>query len=279
MASSVKVVVLAENTAGGRGMLGEHGLALWIEAEGRKLLFDTGQGLVLASNAAKLGLDLSGLEAVLLSHGHYDHTGGLAAVLDAAPRAKVLAHPGVLEPKYARNRDGSSRPVGPGSMTPELLRRSGRFEPVCGPIEVAEGICLTGPIGRRTDFEDTGGAFFLDEACTRPDPLLDDQGVYIQGLEGTSVLLGCAHAGLINTLLHVRRLTDGRAIHTIAGGMHLLHANANRMQRTLEALSWLDPVRILPCHCTGTGAVWTLWERFGRRVGSCPVGTVLEIPR
>ena len=111
MTNPIRITVVVENTAQGAGLLGEHGLAYWIEWEGQCVLLDTGQGTVLASNAFKLDVPLHKADAVVLSHGHYDHSGGLADVL-RVNHPYVLAHPAALQPKFARNRDGTSRQIG-----------------------------------------------------------------------------------------------------------------------------------------------------------------------
>ncbi len=276
MSCSVKITVLVENTVAGRGVLGEHGFCCCVEIGQRRLLWDTGQGQVLEGNARNMGLDLARTEAVLLSHGHYDHTGGLGSALAAAPEARVLGHPAVLGCRYARKADGSSRPVGLASVTPAQLRRSGRFAPVCEPHDLGDGLCLTGEIPRSEQFEDVGGPFFLDEACTRPDPIPDDQAMFFQTEQGSVVLLGCAHAGLINTLKYVQKLTRDDRIHTVMGGMHLCNAGKQRLDSTINALDQIAPDWVMPCHCTGFVATKEFVRKFPAKVLPAPVGTHLE---
>jgi 7,8-dihydropterin-6-yl-methyl-4-(beta-D-ribofuranosyl)aminobenzene 5'-phosphate synthase len=276
--SHAKITVLVDDTAGGRGLLAEHGLAFWLALPSGNVLFDTGQGMVLRHNAERLGMDLASTDAVALSHGHYDHTGGLAGVLDAAPDAAVHACPDSLDPKYARNADGSGRDVGMARNLAGRLNECETLHRVTGPTEILPGLWLTGPIPRTTDFEDTGGEFFTDADCTRPDALTDDQAAFFDGADGTVVVLGCAHAGVINTLRYVRELTGRRAIHTVLGGMHLLHAGPGRLGPTIDALQALDIARMLPCHCTGFGATAQLAAAFPHAISPCRVGTVVETP-
>ncbi len=274
---AARITVLVENTAGGRGLLGEHGLAFWIEHGSRNILFDTGQGLVLSHNARKLGIDLQRTHAVVLSHGHYDHTGGLVDVLRSAWRTKVYAHPAAFSAKFARNADGTSRDVGMPLLDEKRVTEQAELVRVTEPQPVCGGVRLTGPVPRTTDFENTGGAFFKDKACTEPDGLVDDQAAFIETSAGTVVILGCAHAGVINTLRHVQALTDNRPIHTVIGGMHLLHAGPERMDRTVAALRQLNVQRLAPCHCTGLAGVVRLWSEFPDRCAACHAGTVLEL--
>ncbi len=275
---SGRIIVLVENTAGGRGLLAEHGLSFWIELGGKRILFDTGQGKVLTGNARRLGVRPEQVDAIALSHGHYDHTGGLGDALRLARRVTVYMNPAAFEAKYARNSNGSARDVGMPNLDQQMVRDMAELILVEGPTEVADGCCLTGRIPRNNDFEDTGGAFFKDQTCTEPDQILDDQAAFIETPAGTVVILGCAHAGVINTLMHIQSLTNGRPIHTVIGGMHLLNASAERMDKTVAELRRLDVKRLLPCHCTGFAAMARLWNEFPGRCATCPVGTAVEAP-
>ncbi|MGC9455189.1 MAG: MBL fold metallo-hydrolase [Phycisphaerae bacterium] len=276
--TDIKVTVLVENTAGGRGLLGEHGLSFWIELGDKRVLFDTGQGHVLLNNARRLGIRLDQVDAIALSHGHYDHTGGLSDALRNARATTVYTHPAAFEPKYSRNADGTTRDVGIPDMDEEMIRDMAELVMVEKPTELCPGLWLTGPIPRVNDYEDTGGAFFSDRSCTQPDELVDDQAVFFETAAGTVVILGCAHAGVVNTLCHVRALTNDRPIHTVMGGMHLLNARPERMDKTVAELRRLDVKRLLPCHCTGMAAIARLWKEFPGRCKACPVGTVLGFP-
>ena len=274
---AIRVTVLVENTPGGPGLPGEHGLAFWVEAGPKRVLFDTGQGKALSGNAHKLGVSLERTDAVVLSHGHHDHTGGLAQVLQAAPQAKVFAHPRAFQKKYGRNDDGTGRDI--GIRRPDEDKARGRAEDLIWtnqPTEICHGLFVTGEIPRATDLEDTGGKFFVDEQCLRPDPLIDDQAMFFDSAAGTVVLLGCAHAGVINTLRYVRELTGGKPVYAVMGGMHLVNATPERIDRTAEALRQLNVARLGLAHCTGIGAAARLCSAFPGRCFACSAGTVVE---
>ena len=261
MDSVIHLRVLSANHVTRPGLLAEHGLAVWIDTGAHRILWDTGQGLCLKHNAKRMGIDLAALDGVILSHGHYDHTGGLPLT-----QAPVYCHPAALEPRYSRKPDGSVRPVG---IPQPLQLRAVTLE--TGPSQPFPGLHLTGEIPRGTDYEDTGGRFFLDVTATQPDHLPDDQALYVDTPKGLVVLLGCAHAGVINTLEFIVRQT-GRPIRAVLGGMHLVKASPERIERTIEALRVLDPALLLPGHCTGTKAEQALRQAFGNSVISFEVG-------
>jgi 7,8-dihydropterin-6-yl-methyl-4-(beta-D-ribofuranosyl)aminobenzene 5'-phosphate synthase len=274
--NSIKITVLVENTAGKLGVLAEHGLSYLIETGGEKILLDAGQGFVLKHNLERLNLDLSEVKTVALSHGHYDHSGGLAAALAMMDNPTVYAHPAAIDPKFARNADGSSRFIGISDTNKDALLRA-EWIHTAEPTDLPGGLRLTGSVPRITDFEDVGGPFFRDPACTVPDPIEDDQSAFLETKNGTVVILGCAHAGIINTLKQIRSLTGNRPIHTVIGGMHLHSASAVRMDQTVNGLRRLDIQSLFPCHCTGFDAAARLWNEFPKKVHASPVGTVLSM--
>jgi 7,8-dihydropterin-6-yl-methyl-4-(beta-D-ribofuranosyl)aminobenzene 5'-phosphate synthase len=277
MTEKIRITVLVENTVTGQGLLAEHGLAFWIEAGSRCILFDTGQGGVLVHNAYRMKFALSRIDTIVLSHGHYDHTGGLADALRGNQPTAIYAHPDALTPKFARNRDGTSRAIGiPDASRQALEQHRGRLVLIEKPTPVANGLTATGPVPRVTDFEDTGGPFFLDAQCENPDPLADDQALFFESTRGTVVLLGCAHAGVINTLRYVRQLTGGRTIHAVLGGMHLVGASPERLERTIDELQRLKIERLGPAHCTGRAATVALWTALPDQCVPCQVATTFE---
>ncbi len=267
MVKELQITTIVEDTAGGLGLLAEHGLALWIEADGRNLLFDTGQGMVLDHNAEALGIDLEKADSVILSHGHYDHTGGIVEASGRFHNATLYVHPEAFKAKYARRDDGTGQFASAQiASVDDAGSRFAKTVLTAGWTELADDIWVTGEIPRRTDFEDTGGPFYLDEACTVEDRLVDDQALYIESSQGVVVILGCAHAGLVNTLEYVAERTGCSRIHAVLGGTHLLRASQERLQKSIEALRRYDVQLIGPAHCTGmraAAAIMNTWpERF-----------------
>ena len=144
------------------------------------------------------------------------------------------------------------------------------------PTQIADCLFVTGEIPRVTEFEDTGGPFSLDERCVKSDPLLDDQALFFESSRGIVVLLGCAHAGVINTLLYIQQLTHGKPIHAVMGGIHLLSASRKRMDNTIEYLVRINPDLLGSAHCTGSAATALLWEGFSQKCFLCHAGTSIE---
>ncbi len=275
--AEVRVTILVENTARGRGILAEHGLAFWIEFAGRKILFDTGQSGIIFDNAKQLGIPLEQTQAIVLSHGHYDHTGGLARLLDIASDVDVYTHPAAFAKKFASNSAGDVRTVGMVNVDEQTVRdKCEKLVWTTSPTEICPGLFVTGEIPRITDYENTGGLFFLDESCQKPDPIIDDQAMFFDSREGTVVLLGCAHSGVINTLKYIRKLTNGRPIHAVIGGMHLVNATKLRIDRTIEALRELNIAKLTPVHCTGQSAICQLWHAMPEQYVTGNVGTTME---
>ena len=273
----LRISVLTENTVRAKGLLAEHGLAFWIEMGKRKILFDAGQGMALYNNASSLGINLEKTNAVILSHGHYDHTGGLPEVLEQANGVSVYAHPAVLDAKFSRHSNGGIHNIAMPRLIQEALRQKANLILSDKPKEIFPGFHLTGAIPRLTDFEDTGGDFYMDRECQIPDPVLDDQAAFIETSSGLMVILGCAHSGVINTLNYIRKLAGNASIHTVIGGMHLVNASENRIAQTIKELKKLKPKNLMPAHCTGFAASARLSAEFAGIFRNGYVASTIEM--
>jgi 7,8-dihydropterin-6-yl-methyl-4-(beta-D-ribofuranosyl)aminobenzene 5'-phosphate synthase len=266
--SSVRLTILVDNEAP-PGLLSEHGFSVLVETPRQRILFDTGQGPALVENTQRLGLSLENLDTLILSHGHYDHTGGIPFVLEHSPRVRLYAHPSVVLARCSRRNDAArslSMPESSRTAVERLPGDSRRW--VTEPLELTCWAGLSGPIPRLVEYEDTGGPFTLDSEGTVPDPIEDDLALWLRTSNGLVVIVGCCHAGLVNTLLHVQKTTGESRTAAVLGGLHLLAASGVRLERSIAALRELNVSLVVPCHCTGPLAHARLQEALGARV--CP---------
>ena len=280
MGDKICITVLIENSVQLRGLTAEHGLAWHIQFGLKPVLFDAGQTTLLLENAGQLGLPLDNLDAIVLSHGHYDHTGGLAAACAQSPRTRLFLHPAARETKFSVQADGKPRFIGmPETSRAVLAASAARIVETRTCTEVVPGLFVTGEIPRHTAYEDVGGRFFLDEACVHADPVRDDQAVFFDTSQGLVVLLGCAHAGVVNTLDYIQSLVPRRPFRAVLGGMHLLNASPERLNSTVKTLCRLNIPLLVPAHCTGGVAVARLWENFPGHCALPGVGSQFEFDR
>jgi 7,8-dihydropterin-6-yl-methyl-4-(beta-D-ribofuranosyl)aminobenzene 5'-phosphate synthase len=278
MVRRLRLTAVVDNCAHRKGFFAEHGLAFFVEADDCRILFDTGQGEALRQNVRELGILLDRLDAVVLSHGHYDHTGALEEVLERAKAATIYLHPDAVEPKYARNASPPHRYIGISTAGLRALDRAGsRIVWTPAPQTIAPGVIATGEIPRRTDFEDAGGPFYRDSACESPDSIPDDQALVVETVSGVVVLLGCAHSGVVNTLERVAELTNRRQVLAAVGGMHLRSASVERLRRTADALQAFGIETIAPCHCTGANALALCAGHAQQLGGASPPANLMEV--
>jgi len=270
------ITTLVEDTVSKPDLLAEHGLSVLLETEDEAILFDTGQHYALLHNATKMGIDLSKVDKIVLSHGHSDHTGGLGDALKASGGAYVYGHPNIFEAKYSK-RKCEQRSIGIPYTRECLQLRGAELHLSKEPVQIADGIQTTGEIERQTDFETIHDRLcVMRDGMLVRDDLMDDLSLIVAGREGVTVIFGCGHSGVINTLIQVRQMIGDTPISMVVGGIHLIDATEDRIDRTIRDLKEFNIGKLALCHCTGMLAMVKLYEAFGDRLLFNHVGTQIE---
>jgi 7,8-dihydropterin-6-yl-methyl-4-(beta-D-ribofuranosyl)aminobenzene 5'-phosphate synthase len=271
---------IVDNTVLRRSALwGEHGVAFWIETPDGNLLFDTGQsGDVLVHNAKLMDIDFERCDALALSHAHYDHTGGLERFFSLSqPGIPLYGSPGVFRERYSI-RDGKPHSIGL-RMSPSNLVERTTSHLSAEPVEIIPAVWTTGEIGNRFSFEGRSTNHYIRVGETwRPDPYQDDLSLVLQTSQGLVVVCGCCHAGLLNTLAHIRGFFS-QPIQAVIGGTHLEAAGSKALDLVIAELGEHNEERVPDLylsHCTGERAFIALAKTFGEKVNPCPAGTVLR---
>lgn len=276
---TLKVTVLVENTVGvPLGLLSEWGLSMFLDFGDERILFDTGEQGNLIQNAQILGHDLRQVDRVVLSHGHYDHSGGLLKFLQYRGRVPVHAHSDLFAGHYGRGLNGQGdKYIGVPFRPEQMVSAGADFHWHREPVELRPGLWLSGEIPRVTLFE-RGDDRLVEhkEGQAVQDVILDDFSLFYVTDHGLVILLGCAHAGLVNIVEHAKQVTGVGRVRAIIGGTHLGPASLDQQKQTIDYLRGLNLACLAPNHCTGLGMMSKLATEFPGVFTWAAAGTKLE---
>lgn len=275
----IKITTLTENTATQGGYLAEWGLSILVQIDDLRILFDTGAGATAAHNAQLLGIDLSSIDYIVLSHGHSDHTGGLREVLRLKGEVEVIGHPDIWAPKYSRRDNQEEKYIGIPFQREALENLGARFRLSKKPVLLTDKIMTTGEIPLVSGYEEIESNILVrQKGAFSPDPLADDLALVINTDFGLVVISGCAHRGIVNNLLQARRLTGVDTVYAAIGGTHLHRATGDRIKRTIESLQEMGIQKLGVSHCTGFEASSRLALAFEDRFFLNNACTQLDLP-
>ncbi len=271
-----RITIICENRAHmAKNIMGEHGFAALVKTPGSNLLMDTGQGLGLAHNADVLKIDLAALDGVVISHGHFDHTGGLLQIPAQNRPLPVHAHPDLFAGKYLLPRNQDPTYIGiPFSQSTLEEKLNARFVFHSSFTDIAPGVFFSGQVPRTWSFEPSDDRLVIQTASRFvPDPFKDDASLLIETPSGPVILTGCAHSGIVNIMEHFAQQSGHQTFHAVIGGTHLGFANdQSQLEQAMAAFDRFQVNTIAVSHCTGNEAAAQLFHRFKDRFAFAGAG-------
>ena len=276
----VKITILCENSViVPFGVIGEHGFAAYVETESGNFLFDTGQGKGILQNSVLLKKDLSSIKYLYISHGHYDHTLGLPQVLMEKSPLDVYAHPDIFVDRFWVKENLPPKFIGIPYKKSYLESLGANFKFIKDFQEIEKNIYSSGEIPMKTDFEQVDNSMKIVNGNGEfiQDNLKDDFSMAIDTSKGLVILLGCAHAGMVNILNYFIDKTGKDKIYAVIGGTHLGFATNEQMENTLNVLDKYKIEKLGVSHCTGLSNSAVLFNALKDRFFFASVGAVLEI--
>ncbi len=261
----IELKILSENTTYKREFISTHGLSMVINFNGVKILFDFGQKEEIFPNAKLLGENLKDVEIGILSHGHYDHSGGIKKFLEIN-KGKIIAHPGIFKKRFSRNTY-----IG---MDETIKNFKKRFILIENLKEIFENFYFLGEIKRYEREDESIAGFFTEDG--KVDRVEDDSSILFKAQRGWVLICGCCHSGLFNTIKYIKEKMDIDYFHALIGGFHLKNPTKN-LNLTLRALSEIKFEKIYPMHCTGFRGMKFLIENFPEKVNNLNCGEKLVL--
>lgn len=275
----MKAAILTDDIVSKRGLLAEHGLSLYIEHNGINILFDTGQSSVYCHNATAMGIDIQNTDCIVLSHGHYDHCGGLIHFPKTGKYPTIYTHHQAFFKRYKKNPfNNKYEDIGiPWSLEEYAnIQNNLIFNPKI--LNPYSGVHIITEIPGSTDFEDLHMGFFIEKfEKIVPDMFFDEQILVIETDAGLVVFLGCSHPGVINCLKYVKKCFPEQNIYALIAGMHMEKASPLRVEMTIQYMMEYKIEKVVPLHCTGIMAIWEMKRFLKEHCYVRVAGDVLDI--
>jgi 7,8-dihydropterin-6-yl-methyl-4-(beta-D-ribofuranosyl)aminobenzene 5'-phosphate synthase len=257
--------------------LAEHGFSAYVETTEGRYLFDTGRGDVVVRNAEALDVDLTRLNAIIISHGHYDHTGGLELVLGTTGSIDVYGHPAIFDDKWLIKKD-FKKDIGIPATREQLEKLGARFHLSTAATQISGDTWLSGQIARQPGFESIDSELYVKHHGQLVlDKLPDDQAMYVTDSDGINIILGCTHSTIENTLMHITKTAKMQNIKLLIGGLHLFKSDQQTIAGTIETIRKYEIAKIGVSHCTGLKAMALLQTAFGDKFEIAAVGSSFSV--
>ncbi|MGN0702944.1 MAG: MBL fold metallo-hydrolase [Lentihominibacter sp.] len=273
----MKFEFLVENKTDNPGIMAEHGLSIYIEADNKKILFDAGATDLVIENARKMNVSLDAVDFAVVSHGHYDHTGGFPAFCKMNCSAPVYIHKNAFRESYGLMKDGLRKdPSGIRWSSEDREIMQGRLILTDGPVHITENICITGTVPFAEGFRPTEKFYYDDGGKMTEDDMSHEQCLVIRQPEGIYVFSGCSHRGVIAALDAARVLFPGERVAVLVAGMHLYSASDEDRKRVVDQVAAEGIGKLIPVHCTGLEAICELKGRMGDACVAATAGDVFD---
>lgn len=279
----MKFRFLVENKTDNPGVMAEHGLSVFIESQGKRILFDAGATNLFAQNAKYMGVNLEEIDLAVVSHGHYDHTGGFPLFHQINPMAPIYIQRNALRVSYGCE----GGPIDKGGKLDkeacsiawtdeELMGLSGSLYFTDRAVEISENIKITGTVPVDEGFRPTEFFYCQGSSGLEVDDMSHEQCLVIREPEGLYIFSGCSHRGVINALKAGKAMFPGERVALLLAGMHLYSASDEDRARVVEEIAAENMDCVMPVHCTGIKAICDLKTRLGDKCIVATAGDTFE---
>lgn len=250
----IKITIISNNHVH-KKLKEEHGFSLLLKAGKYNILIDTGQSKAFLENIEILKIDIKLIQALIISHGHYDHCGNISFILNKHKNIKTYIHPAALKKRYSIHKDRNPE-VKEIGLSPESIKSLSQSDIVLSKeyCKIIDNIFITGQIPRISS-EDQQGHFYYDLKGLEPDTIPDDQSIWIETKEGLIIITGCCHAGLVNTVEYIKKVSGLNKVKAIIGGLHLNSVSPEKINNIINYINSLKLEKIYPGHCTGDDVI------------------------